>query len=225
MRMGATKHYERSYVLIDFSFFFVFFFKPIPRGNGWHIIICTSVDSILITSHKRWHFSENRPGQYCGQKKRIAEKKHRCIPLCCTILLDVACGPLQRTRYKSRCNTSYKIEVHMGWHDVYERFYSFLRSECTQMQSRHAWWRHRMETFPALLAICVGNPPVTGEFPTQRSVTRRFDVFFDLHLNKSLSKQSCSDNGLSSVHSQKCTWKYCRQNGGHFVPPLIRHHG
>ena len=28
-----------------------------------------------------------------------------------------------------------------------------------------------------------------GEFPTQRPVTWRFDVFFDLHLNKRLSKQ------------------------------------
>ena len=46
------------------------------------------------------------------------------------------------------------------------------------------WWRHQMETFSALLAICAGNSPVTGEFPTQRPVTRSFDVFFDLRLNK-----------------------------------------
>ena len=45
-----------------------------------------------------------------------------------------------------------------------------------------------METFSALLAICVENSPVTGEFPTQRPVTRSFDVFFDLRLNKRLSK-------------------------------------
>ena len=31
---------------------------------------------------------------------------------------------------------------------------------------------------------------VTGEFPSQRPVTQSFDVFFDLHLNKRLSKQS-----------------------------------
>ena len=30
--------------------------------------------------------------------------------------------------------------------------------------------------------------PVTGEFPSQRSVTRCFDVFFDLRLNKWLNK-------------------------------------
>ena len=47
-----------------------------------------------------------------------------------------------------------------------------------------------METFSALLALCAGNSPVTGEFPTQRPVTRSFDVLFDLLLNKRLSKQS-----------------------------------
>ena len=46
-----------------------------------------------------------------------------------------------------------------------------------------------METFSALLAICAGNSPVPGEFPTQWPVTRSFDVFFDLSLNKRLSKQ------------------------------------
>ena len=55
----------------------------------------------------------------------------------------------------------------------------------------YAWWRHQMETFSALLAICVGNSPVTGEFPPQRPVTRSVDVSFDLRLNKRLSKQFC----------------------------------
>ena len=55
---------------------------------------------------------------------------------------------------------------------------------------RYTWWRHQMETFSALLAICAGNSPVPGEFPTQRPVTRGFDVFFDLRLNKRLGKQS-----------------------------------
>ena len=48
------------------------------------------------------------------------------------------------------------------------------------------WWRHQMETFSALLALCAGNSPVTGEFPAQRSVTRSFDIFYDLCLNNRL---------------------------------------
>ena len=47
-------------------------------------------------------------------------------------------------------------------------------------KANKTWWRHQMETFFALLAICAGNSPVPGEFPTQRPVTRSFDVYFDL---------------------------------------------
>ena len=59
----------------------------------------------------------------------------------------------------------------------------------TRSQFCTSWWRHQIETFSALLAIYTGNSPVPGEFPIQRPVTRSFDVLFDLHLNKRLSKQ------------------------------------
>ena len=52
------------------------------------------------------------------------------------------------------------------------------------------WRRHQMETFSSVLAICAGNSPITGEFPTQRPVMWSFDVFFDLCLNERLGKQS-----------------------------------
>ena len=53
-----------------------------------------------------------------------------------------------------------------------------------------SWWRHQMETFSPLLSICAGNSPASGEFPAQTPVTRSFEVFFDLSLNKRLRKQS-----------------------------------
>ena len=51
------------------------------------------------------------------------------------------------------------------------------------------WWRHQMETFSALLGLCVGNSPVTAELPSQKPVTRSFVVLFGLPLNRRLSKQ------------------------------------
>ena len=54
--------------------------------------------------------------------------------------------------------------------------------------NRYPWWRHQMKTFSVLLALCAGNSPVTGEFPSQRPVTRSFDIFFDMRLNIQLSK-------------------------------------
>ena len=53
-----------------------------------------------------------------------------------------------------------------------------------------SWWRHQIKTFSELLDLCEGNPPVTGGFPSPRPVTRSFDVFFDLRLNKRLSEPS-----------------------------------
>ena len=55
---------------------------------------------------------------------------------------------------------------------------------------RGSWWCHGIEPFSALLALCAGNSPVTGEFPSQRPVTQNFYVFSDLRPNKPLSKQS-----------------------------------
>ena len=46
-------------------------------------------------------------------------------------------------------------------------------------------WKH----FPRNWPLC-GEFTGPGEFPTQRPVTRSFDVFFDLRLNKRLSKQT-----------------------------------
>ena len=63
-----------------------------------------------------------------------------------------------------------------------------------------------METFSALLVLCAGNSSVTGEFPTQRPVTRNFDVFFDLRRNKQLSKQSRRRWFQTPEHS---LWRHC----------------
>ena len=58
---------------------------------------------------------------------------------------------------------------------------------CHSISSISLW--RQMETFSTLLALCAGNWPVTGEFASQRQVTRSFDVLFDLRRNKQLSKQ------------------------------------
>ena len=71
------------------------------------------------------------------------------------------------------------------------------------------WWRHQMEIFSALLAICAGNSPVSGEFPAQRPVTRSFDVFFDLCLNKRLRKPS---RGWWFETISCPLWRHCNEN-------------
>ena len=88
-----------------------------------------------------------------------------------------------------------------------------------------SWWRHQMETFSTLLAICAGNSPVTDEFPTQRPVTRSFDVFFDLRLNKQLSKQWWGWWFETPSHP---LWRHCNDVWCivtyHMIPPIFQCH-
>ena len=78
-------------------------------------------------------------------------------------------------------------KLHYPCNDVYILLCTKPSAGLVQVTS---WWRHQMETFSMLLALCAGNSSVTGEFPAGRPVTRSFGVFFDVHLNKQLSKQS-----------------------------------
>ena len=59
-----------------------------------------------------------------------------------------------------------------------------------------------MEIFSTLLVLCA----VTGEFPSQRPVTRSFYVFFDLRLNKPLSKQAW---GWWFEIPSRSLWRHC----------------
>ena len=85
-----------------------------------------------------------------------------------------------------------------------------------------AWWCHQMETFSTLLALCAGNSPVTGEFPSQRPGTQSFGVFFDLLLNKRLSKQSRRWWFGTPSHS---LWRYCNEpNTDPYVSRSVNQH-
>ena len=53
-----------------------------------------------------------------------------------------------------------------------------------------SWWRHQMETFPRYWSFVRGIHRSPLNSPDRGPVTRSFDIFFDLRLNKWLSKPS-----------------------------------
>ena len=69
-----------------------------------------------------------------------------------------------------------------------------------------AWWRHQMETFSALLAICVGNSPITGEFTSQSQWRGALMFSLICALNKRLSKRSWGWWFETPSHS---LWRHC----------------
>ena len=91
-----------------------------------------------------------------------------------------------------------------SWHEIQSLMVQLIKYE-------GSWWCHQMETFPALLAVCAGNSPVTGEFPAQRPVSRSFAVFFDLCLNKRLCKQSWGWWFETQTHP---LWRHCNVLAG-----------
>ena len=72
------------------------------------------------------------------------------------------------------------------------------------------WWRHQIQTFSSLLAICAVNSSVTGRLSTQRPVRRSFDVFFDMRLNKRLCKQW---RGWWFETRWCPLWRHCKEMG------------
>ena len=70
------------------------------------------------------------------------------------------------------------------------------------------WWRHQMETFSALLALCAGNSLVNSLHKGQWRGA--FDVFFvDLRLNTQLSKQSW---GWWFEMPLRSLWRHCNDS-------------
>ena len=97
------------------------------------------------------------------------------------------------------------------------------RELCTYFLGRTAWWRHQMEIFSALLAICAGNSPVPGEFPRQRPVTGSFGVCLDLRPNKRLNKLSW---GWWFEAPSRPLWRHCNMyTTGFCEPNLYKEYG
>ena len=108
----------------------------------------------------------------------------------CYIQSDVSgyCSVMDKSRHRECPVLISGIE--MGMAMQYRQLNSvptfMIRCQTTNI----AWWHHRMKTLSTLLALFERNPPVTGGFPSQRPVTRSFDVFFDLRLSNWFSGQS-----------------------------------
>ena len=69
------------------------------------------------------------------------------------------------TEWKTLWNNVFQIDCFRVWKDPVSK----------PIILHDSWWRHQMETFSELVAICAGNSPVPGEFPAQKPLTRGID--------------------------------------------------
>ena len=118
----------------------------------------------------------------------------RCLPRAADVspcLTRIACPNWSTTHFVKRTSRQREIHGKVKWS-------SKLRLS--------SWRRHQMGTFSTLLALCEGNPLVTGGFLSQRPVTWKFDVLFDLCLKRRLSKKD------DWFQTPSCSlWRYCNE--------------
>ena len=129
---------------------------------------------------------------------------------CCTFYVSVQI-----------CNLKLLVlfcDVHVSHYTIhliiFHSITRYMQHTLHSKKSMFTWWHHQMETFSALLAFCAGNSPVTGEFLAQRPVTQNFDVFFDLRLNKRLSKS----RGWWFETPSGSSWRHCNEFWKGFNP-------
>ena len=91
-----------------------------------------------------------------------------------------------------------------AWNEWYMHMYISMPNKhvdlCWYLGLQIFWYHHQMETFSVSLALREGNPPVTSGLPSQRPVTGSFDIFFDMRLNKWLSKRDAGDLRRHCAH-------------------------
>ena len=122
----------------------------------WQVGLATRIyDAQYGSGHKRGHM-------YVRRLARLSWM-HRYI------LLYTTAGNI----YNYTSNFNGQLDI--PWEDKID----YCHFRVVQM----AWWRHQMELFSALLALCAGNATVTGESHTQRPVARCFDVFICVWTN------------------------------------------
>ena len=105
-----------------------------------------------------------------------------------------------------KLNTKFFIHAHRFKNIVCETLYMLFRHEYVKQESAKSWWRHQMKLFRRVTGLLCREFTDHWWFPSQRPVTRSFDVFFDLRLNQQFSKQW---RRLWSETSLRLSWRHC----------------
>ena len=176
--------------------------------------------NVKITSHqhRKSHFLDETiiPPSKCPppppppqKKKKNRQASHwiRTLDiLTYRIIYDVARDPIKVTgRCQGTPNPSLSGDIMNPLHKshnasiAYPTIQHCVTAICTRVHISHDDVIKRKH-FVAFLALCAGNSTATGEFLSQRPVTRSFDVDSDLRLNKRLSNWDAGDLRRHCAH-------------------------
>ena len=173
MGEGVVKEKNRMTVGLCLCFYV---YQPIESHNDRSYCISTSETNDLRCISKWWRVCVSRNWVIIGSGMG-----------CCHLVAMSRPEPMWTTHEAHANAMSFSVQSYLSMVGMHLKLSS---AKFWPFSSRVTWRGHEMDTFSALLPLCAGNSPVTGELPSQRPVMRGFDVFLDLRLNKRLSKQS-----------------------------------
>ena len=128
-------------------------------------LIGYSGNCILPCSRQIGIFGAIAKNNYCRYMKSVIQTKKDITNLTtvCSIVYAILTGRVFAKPNDNSISTGFFLSQ-VVINDVKIFALSVHICEPFEIHSRqNAWWRHQMETFSALQALCAGNSPVTGE--------------------------------------------------------------
>ena len=94
-----------------------------------------------LRNKRQWNFNQNAKFSFTNMHPKI---------------LSARWPPFYRGKLSLAFLVYHRLSIYCRWKN------DIIGSTSSE---NWTWWRHQMETFSALLAICAGNSTVTGKFP------------------------------------------------------------
>ena len=183
------------------------------RSEWMHVVTGIGISTICFINSTNTYFILQKQKSETTSRETSQRKIRKPRGLCCNGFVHLKCKTSGNVRIR---RIIYRWQSHpvQWWSDIHMWLNDHLfPPNPTPVILKvileihiHAWWRHKKETFSALLALCAGNSPVSGEIPAQRPVMQKFDIFFDLRLNERFSKQSL---GQWFETPPRSFWRHC----------------
>ena len=141
--------------------------------------------------------------------------------------IPAICKPRQQSSKQQNQNVKYLSLTYVTLHSVATTTIKLLLDNRKHLYGHSFMCQHTIDmliiiatsiitpsngSISSLLTLCLGNSPVTGEFPSQSPVTSSFDVFFDLRLNKRLRKHS---RHRWFETPSRSLWRHCDQQANY----------
>ena len=184
---------------------------------SWRTV--SALTRVLFYMHYSLYALDKHPMPFCNRNM------HTCVHFCykmvhCGIWGGHNVGFMQQVYYE---HSRYFIVFDCVWVRV---DFGHIVLDCLTDIRWMAWWRHQMETFSALLALCAGNSPVNSPHKGQWRGALMFSLIF-VWRNGWVNNREAGDLRRHRAHygvTVMISCGYMKNISRIFIPPKLQCH-